>query len=189
MSLDSRMTPARLLSRVAARAWAAPNTALGLTVGLMMLALGGRARLVDGVIEFHGGLLARAAGARSGRCDFGAMTLGHVILGASPSDLAALRRHEHVHVGQYERWGPLFLPAYAASSLWQLAHGRRAYRDNQFERQAYAVAERCEAGPPAAPTRAPQAAVILAAVARTPVPDRRSLRRGFAPHSHTREDS
>ncbi len=33
--------------------------------------------------------------------------------------------------------GVLFLPAYFASSLWQLARGRRCYRDNWFERQAY----------------------------------------------------
>ncbi|MDO8964417.1 MAG: hypothetical protein Q7W30_08015 [Coriobacteriia bacterium] len=46
--------------------------------------------------------------------------------------------HEHVHVRQYERWGPFFLPAYAISSLVQLARGGDPYRDNRFERQAYA---------------------------------------------------
>jgi hypothetical protein len=69
-----------------------------------------------------------------------ALTLGHVILGRDRSCLERCRRHERVHVGQYERWGPLFLPAYAASSLWQLACGRDPYRDNHFERQAFAVA-------------------------------------------------
>jgi hypothetical protein len=42
-----------------------------------------------------------------------------------------------VHVTQYEVWGPLFLPAYLASSFWQLARGRHVYRDNFFERRAY----------------------------------------------------
>jgi hypothetical protein len=53
-----------------------------------------------------------------------------VILGASEADLDAARGHEQVHVRQYERWGPFFLPAYLASSAWQLACGRRCYRDN-----------------------------------------------------------
>ena len=39
---------------------------------------------------------------------------------------------------QYERWGPLFGPAYLLSSLVQLARGRRPYWDNHFEREAYA---------------------------------------------------
>jgi hypothetical protein len=60
-----------------------------------------------------------------------------VILGASDADLDAARGHEQVHVRQYERWGPFFLPAYLLSSVWQLAMGRRCYRDNYFERQAF----------------------------------------------------
>jgi hypothetical protein len=60
-----------------------------------------------------------------------------VVLGTDRATLDAAREHERVHVRQYEQWGPLFLPAYFASSLWQLARGRRCYRDNWFERQAY----------------------------------------------------
>ena len=56
------------------------------------------------------------------------------------STLAQLRRHEHVHVRQYERWGPLFIPAYLLSSLVQLLRGRNPYRENHFERQAFALA-------------------------------------------------
>jgi hypothetical protein len=70
---------------------------------------------------------------------FSAITFGHVILGLSEASLAAARSHEHVHVAQYEAWGPFFLFAYAASSAWQLVRGRRIYRDNFFERQAYAA--------------------------------------------------
>lgn len=120
--------------RAAAYLWAAPNTLLGLAAGALMLAGGGRLHLVRGAAEFSGGLL----GSLARRQRFCALTLGHVILGTSARSLALARRHEHVHVRQYERWGPLFLPAYAASSAWQVLRGRRAYLDNAFERQAYA---------------------------------------------------
>jgi hypothetical protein len=65
--------------------------------------------------------------------------LGHVILGTCHKEIAALREHEYVHVRQYEQWGVFFLPAYALSSAWEVAHGRCGYRSNFFERQAYAV--------------------------------------------------
>jgi len=71
-------------------------------------------------------------------CRFRAITLGHVILATDKATLSAAREHEHVHVRQYERWGPLFLPAYIISSGWQILLGRRIYRDNYFERQAFA---------------------------------------------------
>src|SRR4029453_8789681 len=73
---------------------------------------------------------------------FSAMTVGHVILGVNRAELESCRVHEHVHVRQYELWGIFFLPAYALSGAWQRACGRDAYRDNFFERQAYAVAAR-----------------------------------------------
>ena len=126
-----------MMTRLAAYVWAAPNTLLGLALALPMLALGGRWRRVDGVLECHGGLVGRGLAASPWTSRFGAMTLGHVIVGADAMQMALLRRHEHVHVRQYERWGPLFLPAYAASSLWQGLRGRRPYLDNHFERQAY----------------------------------------------------
>jgi hypothetical protein len=50
------------------------------------------------------------------------------------------RTHELVHVRQYERWGPLFVPAYLASSAIIWLRGGDPYRDNPFEREAYAVA-------------------------------------------------
>jgi len=124
------------IARLAAYAWASPNTLLGLLAGAAMLALGGKARVVRGVAEFSGGLLASWV---AGASRFNAITFGHVILGVSEAGLAAARSHEHVHVRQYEAWGPFFLFAYAGSSLWQLLRGRRVYRDNFFERQAYAA--------------------------------------------------
>ena len=124
------------LITLAAYAWASPNTLLGFLAGLAVLALGGRVRVVRGVAEFSGGLLASWV---AGAVRFNAITFGHVILGVSEAELAAARSHEHVHVRQYEAWGPFFLFAYAGSSLWQLLWGRRIYRDNFFERQAYAA--------------------------------------------------
>jgi hypothetical protein len=62
-----------------------------------------------------------------------------VILGTHPDELARLRVHEQAHVRQYEAWGPLFLLAYPASSLWQWLLGRRPYADNHFEVAARAA--------------------------------------------------
>lgn len=120
-------------------AWAAPNTALGIVMGLVMLGLGGGVRVVAGVAEFHGGRAGRFFASLPSPFCFGAVTLGHVILGTCHKQLAALREHEHVHVRQYEQWGMFFLAAYALSSAWEVTHGRYGYRSNFFERQAYAV--------------------------------------------------
>jgi len=57
------------------------------------------------------------------------------------------REHEHVHVRQYERWGPFFLPAYGLSSLYLKIRGQEAYYNNPFEKEAYNKTEidhRCE---------------------------------------------
>ena len=70
---------------------------------------------------------------------FDAITLGHVILALDCLCLEAVRAHEHVHVRQYERWGALFVPAYLAASVWQGLRGGALYRDNVFEREAYAA--------------------------------------------------
>jgi hypothetical protein len=43
-----------------------------------------------------------------------AITLGHVVLATTESALKKTRSHERVHVRQYERWGPFFIPAYLA---------------------------------------------------------------------------
>ena len=41
--------------------------------------------------------------------------------------------HELVHVRQYERWGPLFVPAYVGAAIVARIRGGRAYADNPFE--------------------------------------------------------
>jgi hypothetical protein len=66
--------------------------------------------------------------------------LGHVVLGRTGHCLDSCRTHELVHVRQYERWGPLFIPAYVACSVFIWFRGGDAYRDNPFEREAFAIA-------------------------------------------------
>ena len=118
----------RIEFRILAYVWASPNTLIGLALGLAVLSCGGKMRVVRGVLEFAAGVPLRTR--------FHAITFGHVIIGVSEAKLAVARDHEHVHVRQYETWGPFFLIAYAASSAWQLLRGRRIYWDNYFERQA-----------------------------------------------------
>ncbi len=126
--------------------WAAPTSAVGVLCLLFAAALrpaAGRVtvRVVDGVLELHGGLvtllLTHCTLLRGGAS---AMTLGHVVLGRTEDLLDLTRRHERVHVRQCERWGPLFIPAYLLASALVALRGGRAYRDNPFEREAFAVA-------------------------------------------------
>lgn len=65
------------------------------------------------------------------------MTLGHVIIGVSGARLESIRPHEWVHVRQYERWGPFFIPVYLLSSALLWLKGRHPYWDNPFEIEAY----------------------------------------------------
>lgn len=131
----------RVLLRAAAILWALPTTLVGLIPLALAAVTGGRVSRVEGVLEAHGGwvrrVLMRLPIARGGGA---ALTLGHVVLGTSASALVVTRAHERAHVAQCERWGPLFLPAYAAASLWAWLSGGDPYRDNRFERAAHAAA-------------------------------------------------
>lgn len=129
-----------MVARLLRYLWAIPYTLLGLVLAGVAVLCGATARRHHGVLEVHGGGAGSALARLPQPLAFSAMTLGHVILAVDRSALAQLRRHEHVHVRQYERWGPLFLPAYLLSSLVQLLRGRNPYRENHFERQAYALA-------------------------------------------------
>jgi hypothetical protein len=104
---------------------------VGLVPAIVVLFLGGTARIRFGVIE-----IAAFGSERKSRALFGAITLGHVILGRSPQVLDRLRAHELQHVEQYERWGLAFFLAYPASSLYQLLRGRHPYWFNHFEVQS-----------------------------------------------------
>jgi hypothetical protein len=108
---------------------------VGAAVGVLGLITGGRARRLGRVIEFHGGattwLLEHFPGHPV------AMTLGHVVLGVTDAALVGSRSHELVHVRQYERWGPLFIPAYLLCSLMLWLRGKDPYHANPFEREAF----------------------------------------------------
>lgn len=140
-----------ILLRALAWLWALPNTLIGLPLLALAAATGGRAAWVDGAFEAYGGWI-RWALARLplGSRDCAAVTLGHVVLGSSREALDLVRAHERVHVAQCEHWGPLFLPAYAVASLWAGLHGADPYRDNLFEREAYAIADPTRPSEPAA---------------------------------------
>lgn len=120
--------------------WAAPASAAGLAVAAALLVLGASARVVDGTLEVAGGHARRALAWLPAPWRFSAITLGHVIIGIDHRALRRVRAHEHVHVRQYERWGVLLLVLYPASSLLQILRGRDPYRDNCFEREAFAAA-------------------------------------------------
>lgn len=126
-----------LLARTLAYIWALPASMLGLLAGGLTLLTGGKGRWIDGTLEFWGGFSSwflmhcmRGGGAM-------AMTLGHVIVGRNIAALQITRTHELVHVRQYERWGPFFIPVYLACSLILWLCGKCAYRDNPFEREAF----------------------------------------------------
>lgn len=123
--------------------WAAPATLLGLSVApLVYFQRGGSIEIVAGVVEISGGIVARILGSK--RLPWvgsaAAMTLGHVVWGVDHSCLDRTRAHERVHVRQYERWGPVMIPAYLACSVAIYFRGGNPYRDNPFEREAYEIA-------------------------------------------------
>ena len=61
------------------------------------------------------------------------MALGHVVLARDAACLARSRPHELVHVRQYERWGPLLLPAYWLIGAWLWCRGYHPYLDHPLE--------------------------------------------------------
>lgn len=115
--------------------WASPASIIGIFVGTLGLMTGGGYQIRRGALEFHGGAVTWSLSRLwiSAR----AMTLGHTILGRTPYDLDDTRDHEHVHVRQYSRWGPFFIPAYLLCSLALWFRGRNPYLDNPFEVEAF----------------------------------------------------
>jgi hypothetical protein len=123
------------------RLWALPCTLIGLMAAVLPLAQGGRARWRAGALEVTYREHLAECSARAHRLPFRAMVFGHVILAVCNEELARLGPHERVHVAQYERWGPIFLLAYPASSFWQWLRGKDPYLDNGFEVQARKLSE------------------------------------------------
>ena len=126
-----------LLRKIWVILWASPYSIIGLVIGGVGIFFGGRVRVVGPAIEFYdGGVKWFVHRLPHGQFTL-ALTLGHVILGQTDAALAISRKHEAVHVAQYERWGPLMLPAYFLSSCYVYLIGKRFYRGNPFEREAY----------------------------------------------------
>jgi len=123
--------------------WAVPGTLAGLPLVFITWLSGGTVGIVQGCIEAHGGWVASVL--RRGLPFVGptaAMTLGHVIIGRDQACLDRSRGHEHVHVRQYERWGPMLLPCYLFASGWLYLRGLDPYLDNPFEREAFEATDR-----------------------------------------------
>jgi hypothetical protein len=118
-------------------AWASPASAVGLALASLGL-WRGRISLVEGIVEAQGPALAwvltHLVPLRGGAA---AMTFGHVVIARDAGCLESSRAHERVHVRQYERWGPLFIPAYLAGSLWAILRRRHPYFGNPFEIEAF----------------------------------------------------
>jgi hypothetical protein len=116
--------------------WASPCSAVGLALAAFPLAAGGKAKWSQGALEVTYRQSAAHCGSLVRALPFRGIVFGHVILAVTQEELAFIGAHERVHVAQYESWGPLFIPAYAASGLWQLVGGRNPYWHNYFEVQA-----------------------------------------------------
>ncbi len=127
--------------KIAGMIWASPNTFLGLGAGCLALLTGGNVQIRRGCLEFWGGFLSWIF-ERLPNGPIAAITLGHVIVGLNRFMLGEARDHEHVHVRQYERWGPFFLPAYIACSIFMYSKGKNPYLDNPFEVEAYSKCTR-----------------------------------------------
>ncbi|GIU97795.1 MAG: hypothetical protein KatS3mg013_1598 [Actinomycetota bacterium] len=104
--------------------WSAPNTLLGLVLGLLTFQV---PRLAHGLVLFDRG--PRGLTWLLRRADRAAMTLGFVVLSSEPVE-GRLLAHERHHVRQSCLWGPLFVPVYLA-----LAIGF-GYRRHPMERAA-----------------------------------------------------
>lgn len=141
MSLRNRLR--RFLyggKRIVLYLWVAPATLLGLIGACLTPRRSRQTQVVDGVLEITAPEVLDWLGKRSAVPGFiSAITLGHVVLGRSIAALEATRRHERVHVRQYERWGPLFIPVYLLLSAWIGLRGGHSYLDNPFEREAFAI--------------------------------------------------
>lgn len=114
------------MARFLAIAWASPAS----LVGLLLAPFFQRRSYCRGVILCEGASWPRRLG-----WAYRAITFGHVVLAVDELD-AATFEHELAHVAQYERWGPLLLPAYVVASAWAVVGGGHYYRDNYFERTA-----------------------------------------------------
>ena len=128
--------------------WALPNTIFGIFFGILGVLTGGSWQRQGRTIEFWGGIVGWILKKFPiGSYGAAALTLGHVILAQDADLMRRSRKHENVHVKQYEHWGIFFLPYYFLGWLYlstlKFAFGKdvNPYRDIPFEKEAYAVSE------------------------------------------------
>ncbi len=119
--------------------WPLPITLFGLILAGIVKASGGACQRYGNALEASNGAASRLLWLMNPWANIEAITLGHVILARNTDTAARLRTHEHTHVRQYERWGVIFPFAYLTSSAIAVIKGGDAYRDNVFEREAFAV--------------------------------------------------
>ncbi|MFT5302541.1 MAG: hypothetical protein ACI87E_003820 [Mariniblastus sp.] len=120
--------------------WTFPNSLIGLSIGAIGLLSGGKIQRRRGCLEFYGGFVTWFL-AKCSSHGVSAMTLGHTIIGQTQRELHQARDHEQVHVSQYERWGPLFIPVYLSFSCYLWFAKRNCYLENPFEVEAYRIAD------------------------------------------------
>lgn len=123
--------------------WAFPGSLVGLVlIPFALLGQGGGIQFFDGVLEGYGGWLPRVLQRPFWVCGpIAAITFGHVVLGCDAATIHRTRKHERVHVRQYELWGPFFIPAYVLASFWIRLRGGNMYLDNPFEVEAYRISD------------------------------------------------
>lgn len=139
--------PRTRAGQLAAALWAAPMTAVGITVAV---ASRRRPRWDDRFGCFVATGVGGASGTALRLVGAEANTIGQVVLSRIEDPAPVLLAHEAVHVRQAERLGPALLPTY----LWLGA--RYGYRDHPLERGARAGARAWRStAPPSAASDAP----------------------------------
>jgi hypothetical protein len=127
------------MRRIAALLWVAPVTLLACIPLAIIWLSRGRIEKHGIAWEASNGVAPQLLWLMNPWGGIEAITLGHIILARDHATSARMRVHEHVHVRQYERWGAIFPFAYLAASAIAMIKGGDAYRDNAFEREAFAA--------------------------------------------------
>jgi hypothetical protein len=116
--------------------WALPITLVGFCFAIIIYATGGQIAKHGIAWEASVGRASQLLWLFNPLLNIDAITLGHIIIACDEATATRLRRHEHAHVRQYERWGVLFPLAYLLASALAAIKGGDAYRDNVFEVEA-----------------------------------------------------
>jgi hypothetical protein len=117
--------------------WPSPWTAFGLLIACLGLPGRGKIERYQGALIAYGRFIAWLLERVPIMGGAAALTLGHCILARTREDAVGTFEHEWVHVRQYERWGPFFVPAYFGCSVWLWMRSCDPYLKNPFEIEAY----------------------------------------------------